>query len=148
MAILGEFRKEDRVPRRMRARVQEIERARNELSQRLKRLPTEGEVARELDISVEDYRRSLQQYTQAQVDSLDARTDGSGPHAPGLQISSGEAEDPLASLERQEVRDRLVRAMEELSERERTVITLYFYEGLRCGRSARPSSSPRGAYPR
>ncbi len=38
--------------------------------------------------------------------------------------------DPLASLERQEVRDRLVRTMEELSERERTVITLYFYEGL------------------
>lgn len=77
-AILDEFRKEDRVPRRVRARIQEIERAKVTLSQKLKRPPTEGEIARELNVSVSDYRKSLQHYTQAQVDSLDARTDGFG----------------------------------------------------------------------
>ena len=124
-AILDEFRKEDRVSRRVRARIQEIERARDELSLRLKRPPTESEVARKLDISVDDYRKSLQHYMQAQVDSLE-----SGGETTELQISSGESEDPLLSVERQEVREQLVAAMEELSERERTVITLYFYEGL------------------
>ncbi len=128
-AILDEFRKEDRVSRRVRARVQEIERAKDDLSQRLKRPPTEGEIALELDMSVSDYRKSLQHYMQAQVDSLDARTDGSRGGT-GLQVSSGEAEDPLVSVERREVREQLVAAMEELNERERTVITLYFYEGL------------------
>lgn len=129
-AILDEFRKEDRVSRRMRSRVQEIERARNDLSQRLKRLPTEEEIVQELDVSVDDYRKSLRQYTQAQVDSLDARADGSGPHAAGLQVSSGEAENPLTTVEQQEARDQLVAAMKELNGRERTVVTLYFYEGL------------------
>lgn len=66
----------------------------------------------------------------AQVDSLDARTDRPGPHAAGLQVSSGEAENPLTTVEQQEVRDQLVAAMKELNERERTVVTLYFYEGL------------------
>jgi RNA polymerase sigma factor for flagellar operon FliA len=129
-AILDEFRKEDRVPRRVRAQIQEIERAKRSLSQQLKRAPTEGEIARELNVTVSDYRKSLQYYTQAQVDSLDARIEGYGAGGGGLEISSGEDEDPSMSVEQREVREQLVAAIKELNERERTVVTLYFYEGL------------------
>lgn len=47
-----------------------------------------------------------------------------------MEISANEAEDPSVSVEQREVRERLVAAMRELDDRERTVITLYFYEGL------------------
>lgn len=127
-AILDEFRKEDRVPRRVRAQIQEIERAKISLSQQLKRAPTEGEIVRELNVTISDYRKSLQYYTQAQVDSLDARIEGYGDG--GLEISSDEDEDPSMSVEQREVREQLAVAIRELNERERTVVTLYFYEGL------------------
>ena len=129
-AILDEFRKEDRVPRRVRTQIQEIERAKISLSQQLKRAPTEGEIARELNVTVSDYRKALQYYTQAQVDSLDARIEGYGDGGGGLEIASGEDEDPSMSVEQREVREQLVTAIKELNERERTVVTLYFYEGL------------------
>lgn len=128
-AILDEFRKEDRVSRRVRSRSKEIECAKDELSQVHKRAPTEAEIARKLDLSVDEYRKSVQHYTQSQVDSLDARAEATDSGA-GLQISSGEAEDPSVSLEQTEVREQLVAAMRDLDDRERTVVTLYFYEGL------------------
>ena len=128
-AILDEFRKEDRLSRRARSRVQEIERAKNELSQELKRSPIEGEIAGKLNVSVDEYRRSVRHHAQAQVDSLDVKAEATDSGA-GLQISSGKAEDPYASVEQREVREQLVAAMEDLNDRERTVVTLYFYEGL------------------
>lgn len=128
-AILDEFRKEDRVSRRVRSRIQDIERAKGELSQKLKRAPTEKEIARKLDLSVDEYRKSVQHYVSSQVDSLDARAEATDSGA-GLQLSSGEAEDPSVSLEQREVREQLVAAMQDLDERELTVVTLYFYEGL------------------
>ena len=128
-AILDEFRKEDRMSRRVRSRIQEIERAKGDLHQELKRPPTETQIAQKLDLSVVEYRKSVQHYTQAQVDSLDARAEATDSGA-GLQISSGEAEDPSVSLEQGEVRGQLIAAMQDLEDRERTVVTLYFYEGL------------------
>jgi RNA polymerase sigma factor for flagellar operon FliA len=129
-SILDELRKEDHVSRRIRARAKETERAKDALTQRMKRTPTEVEIAQELDISVSDYRNFLQQYSQSQLDSLDepVETDA-GSYTIGRQLSSGE-EDPSESVEREEVRQQLVQAMTELNERERTVVTLYFYEGL------------------
>lgn len=129
-AILDELRKGDRVSRRIRTRAKESERAKDRLTQRMRRPPTEDEVARELDISLTDYRTFLLQYSQSQVDSLDGRASAeTGAPALERQISSGE-EDPSESLERLEIRQQLVAAIGELNERERTVITLYFYEGL------------------
>ena len=117
--------------RRLRTRAKEVERAKARLTQHLRRAPTEGEVCRELDISLADYRIFLQQYSQSQVDSLDSPPGNEpGSFSIGRQVSSSEEEDPSQSLERQEVYDQLVAAMSRLNERERTVVTLYFYEGL------------------
>lgn len=128
-AILDELRKEDQVSRRVRTRVRDAERARDYLSQRLRRAPTEREIADELDIGVGEYRQFLHHYSRARVDSLDAEAGETGSSVVARQVSSGE-EDPLEHVERREVSDRLVAALGDLNERERTVITLYFYEGL------------------
>ena len=128
-AILDEFRREDRVPRRVRSHIQDIERSKGELSQKLKRAPNEGEIAHKLNVSVHEYRKIVHRYALAQVDSLDARAEATDSGF-GLQISSGEAENPSVSLEKEEIRGQLVAAMQDLDDRERTVVTLYFYEGL------------------
>lgn len=128
-AILDEFRREDLVSRRVRSRAKEIERAKDDLSQTLKRAPTEKEIARAMNLSLDEYRKSARHYARSQVDSLDARAEATESGA-GLQVSSGEAEDPSVSLEQREVREQLVSAMQDLNDRERTVVTLYFYEGL------------------
>jgi RNA polymerase sigma factor for flagellar operon FliA len=55
-AMLDEFRKQDWVPRRVRAQIQEAERAASRLAQSLRRAPTELEMAGEMNLSLEEYR--------------------------------------------------------------------------------------------
>lgn len=131
-SILDEFRKEDRLPRRVRAQVQDLERAKGRLSQELRRSPTQAEVAREAGISAERHRAVLEQYSRASVSSLEARLeyeDGLGDGLAGVVVDSTAA-DPYAEAERGELRDRLIAALETLREQERLVATFYFYEGL------------------
>lgn len=131
-SILDEFRKEDRVSRRVRAQVQDIESARSRLAQRLRRSPTEVEVAREAGVGVERLRAVLEQYSRASVSSLEARLeaeDGLGVRSAG-GVTDRTAADPQSEAERGEIRDRLVEALRTLREQERLVATFYFYEGL------------------
>lgn len=131
-AILDEFRKEDRVPRRLRAQIQEFERTKGRLTQELHRAPTEAEIAREAGVSVERHRSILEQYSRASVVSIEARVeseDGAGADLAGIVVDRTAA-DPQSEAERGEVRERLIAAFETLREQERLVATFYFYEGL------------------
>ena len=95
-AILDELRREDWVPRRVRMRAQEVERANARLSQRLRRPPTEEEVAEELQVSLGEYRSFLEQYSRAQVSSLESRLEvdgGLGAEFQALILDPG-ARDP------------------------------------------------------
>lgn len=129
-AILDEARKVDSLPRRTRSRTRGVETARRELVQKLHREPTESELAQKAGLSLGEYRSVVQQQTQAQTRSLDAQTTEEGVRDTGPQIADEAVEDPESSLEQEEMREELVTAMSELSERERTVVTLYFYENL------------------
>lgn len=129
-AILDEARKVDSLPRRTRSRTRGVETARRELVQKLHREPTESELAQKAGLSLGEYRSVVQQQTQAQTRSLDAQTTEEGVRDTGPQIADEAVEDPESSLEQEEMREELVTAMSELSERERMVVTLYFYENL------------------
>ena len=131
-AILDEFRKEDWVPRRVRSHIQQTETAKVRITQKLRRPPTEEELARAVGVSVEKHRAMLDQYSRAAVWSLEARAeseDGVGSQY-GELVEDGAATDPQDEVERNETRIRLVDALERLAERERLVATFYFYEGL------------------
>ncbi len=129
-AILDEARKEDSLPRRTRARARQIETARRELTQELHREPTEAELAEMSDLSISDYRSVMQQQERSQASSLEAQAVGEDGTAFGLQIADERAVDPETAMERVEQRKELVSAMQELSDEERTVVTLYFYQDL------------------
>ncbi len=131
-AILDEIRSQDWVPRRHRRRAREVEQATVRLTQKLRRTPTEVEIAEEAGIEVEEYRGFLDQYSRAQVASLEARPEGGDK--PGIEygalVEDASAVDPQSQANVEELRSQLVGAISELEERERLVVTFYFYEGL------------------
>jgi RNA polymerase sigma factor for flagellar operon FliA len=131
-AILDELRRQDWVPRRVRGRAQEVERATVRLTQDLRRPPTEAEVAREADLTVAEYREFLSQYSRAHVGSLEARLeiDGGIGAEYGSLLEDHGADDPQNEANRADLRAQLVGALENLGEQERLVATFYFYDGL------------------
>ncbi len=131
-AILDEIRSQDWVPRRHRRRAREVEQATVRLTQKLRRTPTEVEIAEEAGIDVEEYRGFLDQYSRAQVASLEARPEvGDKPGTEyGALVEDVSAVDPQSQANVEELRSQLVGAISELEERERLVVTFYFYEGL------------------
>ncbi|MDQ3658447.1 MAG: FliA/WhiG family RNA polymerase sigma factor [Actinomycetota bacterium] len=131
-AILDELRRQDWVPRRVRGRAQEVERATVRLAQDLRRPPTEAEVAREADLTVAEYREFLSQYSRAHVGSLEARLeiDGGIVAEYGSLLEDHGADDPQSEANRADLRAQLVGALENLGEQERLVATFYFYDGL------------------
>jgi len=131
-AILDELRGQDWVPRRVRTRAQEVERATQKLSQDLLRPPTEDEIADEVGMGVEEYRGFLDQYSRAQVASLEARLDTEGGTIGeyGSLLVDSTATDPQSQANLEELRAHLIDAIGNLEEQERLVATFYFYEGL------------------
>ncbi|MDP9424828.1 MAG: FliA/WhiG family RNA polymerase sigma factor [Actinomycetota bacterium] len=130
--ILDEIRSQDWVPRRVRLRAQEVEQATMKLTQELRRPPSEVEVAGELGAKVEDHQNFLQQYSRAQVASLEARleVDGGPGGEYGAFIVDTSAVNPQSKANLEELRAHLVEAIGQLDEQEQTVATFYFYEGL------------------
>lgn len=131
-AILDEMRREDWVPRRIRMRAKEVERANAKLSQSLRRPPTEEEVAEELGTGLKEHQDFLEQYSRAQVSSLESRIEvegGLGAEFQALVLDSS-ARDPQSEAEQSEIRTQLAQAIEGLKKQERLVATLYFYEEL------------------
>lgn len=131
-SMLDELRKVDPLSRRTRLRAHQIERARDELVQKLGRAPTESELVGSLGISVTEHRTFLDQFARAHARSLEARAEHQGAPAGGLHdlIGDNSATDPASAVEVAEVRALLVKAIGCLGEKERVVTTFYYYEGL------------------
>ena len=131
-SILDELRKADPLSRRTRLRAHQIDRARDELVQKLGRAPTESELVGRLGISVTEHRAFLDQYARAQVRSFEGCGDPHGGSFGGLHDLIGDhaATDPASAVEVAEVRARLVSAIGCLGEKERAVTTFYYFEGL------------------
>lgn len=134
-AIIDELRSLDWVPRSVRARAREIEKAHAALEAKLQRAPTDEEMAEKLAITVDEFRDALLQIANSSVLALDDLWTFADPEG-GSQISvldtiqDPDAVDPHDEAQTSEVKDRLADAIESLPERERLVIALYYYENL------------------
>ena len=131
-SILDEYRSQDWVPRRTRARAQEVEKTKARLSQELGRTPSEGEVAFEVGMTIGEYRRFLGQYSRSQVSSLEAKLGGESRTETEFQdrLADIGALDPQSEADTGDLQEQLAGAIGELGERERLIVTLYFHEGL------------------
>jgi RNA polymerase sigma factor FliA len=132
-AIIDELRTTDWIPRSVRMKARQFERTVAELESRLHRTPTDDEVADEMGMDVEEIRKFLGQLSLVNVVALDELlTDDDGGGAPSLgdTLQDSSALDPQAMAEHGEARQLLARAVEQLPEREKVVVSLYYFEGL------------------
>lgn len=132
-AIIDELRAMDWVPRSVRSRARQIENAYVQLENELKRVPSDDEVADRIGISRKDYHDVLTKLSYTSVVSFEELWVGGdredGQSAIGT-IKDETAEDPVSMFENVETKEILADAIERLPEREKTVIALYYYEGL------------------
>ena len=132
-AIIDELRAMDWVPRSVRSRAREIEQAYVQLEGKLKRVPTDEEVSKQVGITVKEYHDVLAKLSYTSVVSFEElwvggeRDDSQSAVA---SIRDDKAEDPVTIFESVELKEILAEAIQKLPEREKTVIGLYYYEGL------------------
>ena len=118
-AILDELRALDWVPRSVRARARQIERATLKLEARLQRVPTEEELAAELELTIEEFRGSLLQISNSSISALDelwSAPDSSGDSVSLLDtLHDRSAPDPERIMEQNETRDSVTRRTSPIS---------------------------------
>ena len=133
-AIIDELRALDWVPRSVRARAREIERANVKLEHKLQRAPTDEEIADELGIELEEFQESLIQISNSTIAALDELwtvSDSSGDQVSLLDtIQDPGSPDPAKVVDATDLKDRVADAIARLPEREKLVIALYYYENL------------------
>jgi RNA polymerase sigma factor for flagellar operon FliA len=128
-AMLDGLRENDWLPRSLRRDMRKIESAINALEQKYGRQPTEAELAKALDMSLAEYQKMLQEARGYQLVYFEDFSESDEEDFLERHVTSGEA-DPLARLMDKNMRDVLVRAIEDLPEREKTVMGLYYEEEL------------------
>ena len=132
-AIIDELRALDWVPRSVRSRARQIERAIGELEAKLGRAPTDEEIAAKVGVTVDELDSSLTDISRSSIAALDELWSVSGD---GDQVSLLDTlEDdtiaqPAEVLDETETREALADAIARLPEREKLVVTLYYYEEL------------------
>jgi RNA polymerase sigma factor for flagellar operon FliA len=132
-AIIDELRAIDWVPRSVRAKARALEQAYASLEATLLRTPTDAEVAAELDMSEKELQDVLRQLSFVGVAALDEVFAVGGER--GQRTSLGDTipdatPGPAAMFDEKESKEILAQAIMHLGERERTVLSLYYYEGL------------------
>jgi RNA polymerase sigma factor for flagellar operon FliA len=131
-AIIDELRSIDWIPRSVRSKARDVEKALTTLEAKLRRTPTEQELAAELSISIKDLRQNLTQVSLVSLVALDESFSGEDSERQALidTLQDPKATNPEASYEDVEQRALLAEALNRMSEREKTVIVLYYYEGM------------------
>src|SRR6478672_11865598 len=133
-AIIDELRSIDWIPRSVRYKAREVEKAYAALEAKLHRSPTEGEVAEELGIKLEELHQIFSQVSFVNVVALDELLSAGSEKGDKLSLvdtlEDTKAEDPVQAFETEETKYLLAKAINTLPEREKIVVTLYYYEGL------------------
>jgi RNA polymerase sigma factor for flagellar operon FliA len=132
-AIIDELRAMDWVPRSVRFKQREIEKAVIELETMLKRQPTERELAERLGLSTGELHDVITQISFVSVLALDETVSVGADRGESVALIDTLADkgfDPSTGVESQETRGLLAAAINTLSEREKIVVTLYYFEGL------------------
>ncbi|MFP4138191.1 MAG: RNA polymerase sigma factor FliA [Halomonas sp.] len=126
-AMLDELRTRDWLPRSVRRSARAMDEAIRQLEQRYGRPPEENEIAQELGMPLEEYRRLLTDTNNGQLLPFEELMEEGGEGR--MPVGEGHAT-PFARLIDQEQRERLVAAIDALPEREKLLMALYYQEEL------------------
>lgn len=131
-AILDGLRKMDWAPQTLRRKAKVLEKAYSTLEQKLGRYPTEGEVAQFLNIDEKGLEKQLQEIGYLNILALEQPIEKNDSDLFSLTdlIKDPKSLDPSESIENDELKKTLINAILSLNEKEKIVITLYYYEEL------------------
>ncbi len=132
-AVLDELRRLDWVPRSVHRKSRRYQEALWELEQAHGRMPTDREMARALEMSPAEYDEFKEQIRPASFVCLDAVTEHEGGEGPSVaeSVADPDQADPLEAIARRELAEQVAERLARLPERERQVLALYYFEGLR-----------------
>jgi RNA polymerase sigma factor for flagellar operon FliA len=132
-AIIDELRSIDWVPRSVRAKARSVEKAYAKLEASLLRTPTDAEVASEMGISEQELQAIFNQISFVGLIALDEMLSAGGERGESTTLGDtipDKGEGPVAAFEVEEMKQILASAINRLGDREKIVLTLYYYEGL------------------
>jgi RNA polymerase sigma factor for flagellar operon FliA len=132
-AILDELRSIDWVPRSVRMKARSIEQAYGKLESQQGRSPSDAELASELGMTETQLQSTLSQISFVGLAALDEILLVGGDRGESLTLGDTVAdagEGPMAAYEVEEMRHMLADAINRMAEREKLVLSLYYYEGL------------------
>lgn len=128
-SIIDSIRELDWVPRSLRQKNKELEKVYVELENELGHSATDQEVAKKLGINMDDFYKMLNEVSLSSMISLEEFLEQN--YEVGVTSANGSKEDkPEGYMEITEMREILVDSISKLPEKEKTVITLYYFEEL------------------
>ena len=132
-SIMDELRKLDWAPRLLRKKAREIEKKSRELEEKLGRAPNDEDLAKALKVSVDDINNVYSELSSTTFLSLDEvwqNDDGNKPISRLQTIEDSILTNQFHYVHQNEVKELLAEAIDELPEREKLVVVLYYYENL------------------
>lgn len=132
-AIFDELRSIDWIPRSIRQKAKQVEKTVIELENRMGRTVEDEEVANELDLSLEEFHALVSKISGTTLVSLNDIWHGSEDSEDFSFIETIESPqnmNPDAIVEREEVKDVIIEAIQKLPDKEKKVVVLYYYEDL------------------
>ncbi len=129
-AILDSLRTLDWSPRELRRKGRAVEEAIRVLTARMGRAPGESDIARELGVSLEEYQQLLGELKGLEIGTLHMERNEESGDEELAYVPGKPEEDPLFRTLKSELHERLTEAISRLPDRERLVMTLYYYEEM------------------
>ena len=125
-AMIDYLRKQDWVPRTIRKSLKDIDAVYAELQNSLGRIPTDEEIAEKLNMSAEDYYETLSNVYSANILSIEELiADNAANLVPATENT------PESDYEIKEMTDMMAQAIDALNDKEKLIVSLYYYEGLK-----------------
>lgn len=128
-AILDQIRKMDWIPRSLRQKQKKIDSAMSKIESEQGRQATDEEIAAELEISVDELISWQGQSMVTNLVSLDEFTSTGSDVKMDASVNS-HFEQPETAVEKEELKKKIAQALDSLTEKERSVIVLYYYEEM------------------
>lgn len=132
-AMLDELRSFDNISRSLREKVNEIKNTCSLLERKLGRSPDEEEIADALNITLDEYYRVLQSANEAitfSIEDVNSRLSEEDDLNILNSIADPKARNPLSILEETDMKEILARFISELPEKEKLLLSLYYWEEL------------------
>ena len=131
-SILDELRAQDWVPRSVRDKAKMLDRTMAELENKLGRSPNEEEVAAKLGLSMDEFHDLTHQVCPVSLLSIDEQATFSSVDKKSILslLEDAKLNNPFNQLNLKSIKEVVTRAIEDLPERQRLVLSLYYYEDL------------------